>query len=72
MNGEPWKNAHYLPRAKNPVGGQVHDLQSGAKKRFLLFGCEFQKFLLEESVRDENLVRQSQKGIEQRCLSSNQ
>ena len=41
--------------------GQVHYLEAAANERLFLSACEIEKLVLEQDIRDENLIRQLQK-----------
>jgi hypothetical protein len=49
-------------------GGQVHNLQPALEQHPLFASREAEKFVLKECIRDENLIRQTQKDPKQRGL----
>jgi hypothetical protein len=58
VDGEPRCFPNHLPRAKNPLAGQVHDFEPAAKEDPLLSDREFQELVFEEGVRYQDLVRE--------------
>jgi hypothetical protein len=65
MDRQPGTARNDLSRTEHLLTRQVHNLQS-ALEQHPLFACrEAKQLVLEERIRDENLIRQAQKDPEQ-------
>ena len=68
MDRQPGTARDDLSRTEHLLSRQVHDLQPALEQHPLFAIREAEQFVLEEGVRDENLIRQTQEDPEQRGL----
>ena len=64
MYGKLRQCLHNLLGAQNRLSWKIHALKTAAEERFLLRGRKFQQFLLEQGVRDQELIREPQEDVE--------
>jgi len=68
MDRQPGTARDDLSRTEHLMTRQVHNLQPALEQHPLFASREAEQFVLKECVRDENLIRQTQKDPEQRGL----
>ena len=61
MDRQPRTARDDLSRTKHLLPRQVHNLQPALEQHSLFASREAKQFVLEEGVRDEDLIRQAQK-----------
>jgi len=69
MDRQPRTARDDLSRTEHLLARQVHNLQATLEQHSLLASREAEQLVLEEGIRDENLIRKAQKDPEQRGLS---
>jgi|GEM_PF-5705935 len=64
MDGELWKLPNSLLCTKNTLPGQVDNLDATRNKRTFLSSREFEQLVLEQGIRNQNLIGQFQEGVD--------